>query len=862
MGYDYEDELEGRGGGESRFPRPEGRSRREADGDPNLGQAGRQARPGQTLGGQRPQGGALQGQPQRRPVSSQNGAGRNVGSPNGAGQGTARPAGGPYDPGQKSARQIAGAGRPSDPGQRAAAGNGTAASGNGQRAAGDARPAGSAGQRPNGTAQRAAEKGPSVRSVRSAGGGAASSRRQTKTLAGQSGESGRPVRAWQTPVSEDPKTGYGSRRAGGGRVTATSQAAEKAAQSAKKKKRRRVITLVIAELLALVFIFTYAYFVRTWNLMQKPDDWDPKEVANPEFSVDMPEYMKGHWTFAVFGVDSRDKNVLKGTNSDVIIICDLNRDTGEVRMVSLFRDTYLNIDDNGKYAKINQAYFEGGPTQAIKALNKNLDLNITDYVTFNWSAVANGINVLGGVDMNLSKAEFYYINSFITETVKGTGIGSHQLTHAGENHLDGVQAVAYGRLRLMDTDYARTERQRKVIQAAFDKAIKADWETLNSLVGAVLPHVSTSIDAADIFGLLRNITNFHIGETTGFPMARGEANLGSKGACVIPATLTSNVKLLHEFLYDETDYEPSKTVQNISSKIASDTGIYKEGQTAGHVSTDNGVIPTTKAPTTEAAEEKETTKALEEGEDGFFYDEDGNRYNEDGELVDEDGNRVDEDGNRIDEDGNPISEERHPKFTVDEDGNLIDEDGNLYEGPYESDEDGNFIIDGELYDGEGNYIGDLRPGTIYPGSGRPGENGRPTTTVPADEGDGANASRPSAERPSRPGRPTAEDPDGPGDGTARPTRPSQTYPGSGPGETTEAVGPGTGLDEPGSGNNGPGIVDNAGNGTSSPSGGPGVSGGPGSISTTEAAGPGTVPTIAPIETSGSTGGPGMLEPGM
>lgn len=129
--------------------------------------------------------------------------------------------------------------------------------------------------------------------------------------------------------------------------------------------------------------------------------------------------------------------------SDVIIICNINQETGEIKLVSLFRDTYLNVDDKNGYNKINQAYFRGGPKQAVEALNRNLDLEIDDYATFNWKAVADAINILGGVDVELSKAEFYYINAYITETVNSTGVGSYQLKSAGPNHLDGIQAVAY-----------------------------------------------------------------------------------------------------------------------------------------------------------------------------------------------------------------------------------------------------------------------------------------------------------------------------------------------------------------------------------------------------------------------------------
>lgn len=170
------------------------------------------------------------------------------------------------------------------------------------------------------------------------------------------------------------------------------------------KTRRRVITMIVAECFALLFIGCYGFFARRWNMIQRVDDWVPEEIENPNFSVDLPQYekQKGHWGIYIFGVDSRGTNVGKGTNADVNIICDIDHDSGEIRLVSVFRDTYLNINENGSYNKINQAYFEGGPTTAAKMLNKNLDLNISDFVTFNWKAVADGINILGGVDMELS----------------------------------------------------------------------------------------------------------------------------------------------------------------------------------------------------------------------------------------------------------------------------------------------------------------------------------------------------------------------------------------------------------------------------------------------------------------------------
>ena len=316
--------------------------------------------------------------------------------------------------------------------------------------------------------------------------------------------------------------------------------------------------MIVAECFALAAIFGYAYFARRISLMPRPDV-DKNNVKNEDLQVADIEKMKGYWLIAVFGVDSRNGSVGAGNQSDVNIICCVNQDTGEIKLVSVFRDTYLNINDEGRYSKFNEAYARGGPEQALKFLNKNLDLNITDYITFSWKAVAEGINILGGVDLEISKAEYRFINSFITETVNATGIGSYQLKSAGMNHLDGVQAVAYGRLRLMDTDYARTERQRKIIELAFAKAKNADLSTLNNILVTVLPQVTHNLDLADLTEAAFNITKYHIGETAGFPFARGSALMGAKGDCVIPQTLESNVSELHTFLFGDEQYVPTDT---------------------------------------------------------------------------------------------------------------------------------------------------------------------------------------------------------------------------------------------------------------------------------------------------------------
>jgi len=321
-----------------------------------------------------------------------------------------------------------------------------------------------------------------------------------------------------------------------------------AGKNKKRRKKRHVFKLAVV----LVLLLVGAFFVRR-------------------------RQMGGYWTVAVFGVDSRNGNLGKGALSDVEMLCSINRQTGEIRLLSVFRDSYLRISADGAYDKINEAYFKGGHKQAVEALEANLDLKVDDYATFNWKAVVDAINALGGVDLEITDKEFGFINSFITETSESTGVPALHLEHSGMNHLDGVQAVAYARLRLMDTDFNRTERQRKVLGLVMEKAKQADVTTLSGVVAAVFPQISTSVGIDDVLAMAKNAKKYYIGQTSGFPFSHVETYVGKK-SCVIPATLESNVIQLHAFLYDDTQYTPSATMKDISARIAQDSGIADEGR--------------------------------------------------------------------------------------------------------------------------------------------------------------------------------------------------------------------------------------------------------------------------------------------
>ncbi|MGO4997450.1 LCP family glycopolymer transferase [Oribacterium sp. Sow4_G1_1] len=433
----------------------------------------------------------------------------------------------------------------------------------------------------------------------------------------------------------------------------------------KKARRTRIITMVIVELLTLICIFGFGFVYRYMH-MTADVAFDVSKVRNDNIDISQKQKMSGYWTVAVFGVDSRNGDVGKGANADVQIIANVNMGTGDITLTSVYRDTYLNIGKGDRYSKSNAAYAEGGPEQAVAMLNKNLDLDIENYVTFNWKAVADVIDLLGGVDIDVSKAAFYYMNAYIHETCLKSGISAQNpaamyIKKAGPQHLNGVQAVAYARLRYMDSDFERTKRQREVISQCLDLAKKTDLATLTKIIDTVLPQVAFNIDTADIIELAKGISRYNIRESVGFPKDLKDQMMGKKGACVIPATLESNVVWLHSILFADENYTVSDAVKRYSQKISDDSGYYashKETEESDKKFTksDEDEIEKTKAETDENGEtiKKPKTDETKESE----TDADGNvikvpKTDKNGYLikgVDKNGKYIyetDADGNKV-----------------------------------------------------------------------------------------------------------------------------------------------------------------------------------------------------------------------
>lgn len=342
--------------------------------------------------------------------------------------------------------------------------------------------------------------------------------------------------------------------------------------AAKKKKQRNKIILLCVEILVVVILAVVFFGMSKLNKIERNTEIMQDVEVNEDLSSETLDAMDNYRTVVVFGLDNRSNGRFSSGNSDVIILVTINNDTHEVKMCSVYRDTYLDIG-GGKFRKCNAAFANGGPEAAISMLNKNLDLNITDYVTVDFNAVVECIDLLGGVEMTITDQEAHLMIGYMEEINGLTDHNSKVPECGGTYLLDGVQATAYARIRqTAGDDYKRTERQRAVIMEMVKKAQSSDLATINSIIDEVFDDIETSFSNADLISLAAQVFNYQIVGSTGFPFVKDSVNLGNKGSVVAPCTLESNVIELHKYLYDDEEYTPSTTVQANSKKVEADTG--------------------------------------------------------------------------------------------------------------------------------------------------------------------------------------------------------------------------------------------------------------------------------------------------
>ena len=362
--------------------------------------------------------------------------------------------------------------------------------------------------------------------------------------------------------------------------------------AAKRRVKKRKIVLLVVELLVLaVAIVALLIVLKTTHPERSIKNFelnseDIKVSSEVKQSIEENAELQNYTNIALFGVDIRDKKanstaLSKSTRTDTIMICSINNTTKEVKLASVYRDTYLNVG-NDSYNKANSAYARGGYEQAINMLNMNLDLYITDFITVGFQGVISAVDAVGGVDIDVHDNEIKYLNDY-QASIYATEDNPHYLisdytpvTHSGLQTLNGQQALAYCRIRYIGNDFQRTERQRAVLQQLMTKAQRMTPQQLNQLTNEVFPLVATNMTLPQLLEKVSDIASYRISETTGFPFDDGLTTgmIGNKGSCVVPVDLTSNVIELHNFLYPDVEYTPSTNVVTYSQQIHADTAPY------------------------------------------------------------------------------------------------------------------------------------------------------------------------------------------------------------------------------------------------------------------------------------------------
>ena len=354
---------------------------------------------------------------------------------------------------------------------------------------------------------------------------------------------------------------------------------------AKKKKRRRRIGILVAEVIILSVLCVFAYATVKMDKL----DFNFLDEDKLEVYKDTGPYTN----IALFGLDAREgESIESGVRSDSMMIASINNETNEVKVVSIFRDTLLKQQD-GTFDKANAAYSYGGPQEAIALLNRNLDLDIKNYMSVDFKALSDVIDALGGMELELTAEEVVHMNNYCVETSEVTGKDYERIEPevAGTYHLNGVQATSYARIRATaGGDYKRAERQRLVIEKIVEKAQKANLKTLDKIIDVVFPQVSTSFSSKDLIGIAANALSYQLGETQGFPYSIADTDVvdGYEGSYVVPSDFDGDVKKLHEFLFNEKDYQVSDTVKEISHEIDVMSGAIVEDGYTDEYGTDEG----------------------------------------------------------------------------------------------------------------------------------------------------------------------------------------------------------------------------------------------------------------------------------
>ncbi len=329
-------------------------------------------------------------------------------------------------------------------------------------------------------------------------------------------------------------------------------------------KKKLGITFLVILIIIIILAGCAVGFVMT-----KVNKVNHVEIAPEEIEIN-EGVDTGYRNIVLLGTDTRADTLDEG-RSDCIIIASINEKTKEIKLTSVYRDSYLQIPGRS-LDKVTHAYAYGGPALSMSTLNTNLDLDIKEFVAINFYVVMDVVDAVGGVNIEVDSAELQYINNYIDSINKEEGKSGKHVTTTGTQNLSGVQALAYARIRYTSGgDYKRTERMREVLMAVLNKAKKMNIGQLNKLADQILPSVNTNISSTEILSLIPQVASYNVVESIGWPYEVKGATI-NKVWYGVPVTLENSVIRLHKEVFGEEDYTPSDTVKNISNSIITKTG--------------------------------------------------------------------------------------------------------------------------------------------------------------------------------------------------------------------------------------------------------------------------------------------------
>lgn len=382
---------------------------------------------------------------------------------------------------------------------------------------------------------------------------------------------------WEEEKSEKEQKKEAKAAAKAAKAQAKAQAKAEKADKPKKKKSNKKLIIALVIVLVLVLALGGVIGAGLTVVHTKLDKVTQVQVNREALEIDprVAEELKNYRNIALLGIDARDMDDDSNTRSDAMIIASIDKQTNEVRLVSLYRDTYVSLGADYGLDKLTHAYYYGGATQTLRAINRNLDLNCEEVVVVNWKSVADTVDALGGLEINVRESEIKEMNKYIKDTQRTIGGSKKLIKKAGKQTLNGNQAVTYARIRKdsAEGDHRRNERMKIVLSAAFKKATTLSVSQLNNIANEILPDIKTNMSTNQMMEILLELNSYKITESKSWPYKMTDKMINNiyYGP---PVTLKSNVTQLHEEFFQQEDYDPTDTVKSISDNISSVTGLW------------------------------------------------------------------------------------------------------------------------------------------------------------------------------------------------------------------------------------------------------------------------------------------------